>query len=74
MRLYQKLFLYFFLLIIVLMGSIMFVQYKREQNFHSRQLDRQLEKYNLLINNYINQKGYTWDKLDDFVALFPDTV
>ncbi len=55
------------------MGSIMFVQYKREQNFHSRQLDRQLEKYNLLINNYINQKGYTWDKLDDFVALFPDS-
>ncbi len=55
------------------MGSITFVQYKRERNFHSHQLDQQLDKYNLLINNYINKNGYTWDTLDEFVALFPDS-
>lgn len=73
MRIFHKLFLYFFLLILVLMGSITFVQYKRERNFHSHQLDSQLEKYNSLISNFIESNGILLDTLENFVMLLPDS-
>ena len=73
MRIFHKLFLYFFLLILVLMGSITFVQYKRERNFHSHQLDNQLEKYNSLISNFIESNGILLDTLENFVMLLPDS-
>lgn len=73
MRLYHKLFLYFFLLILTLLVSITFVQYKRERNFHSHQLDNELKKYNTVISNYIENDGLFWNTLDKFVNLLPDS-
>lgn len=73
MRLYHKLFLYFFLLILFLMASITFVQYKREQNMHAVQLDAQLQKYNSLVANFLKERELHPDTLGQFVALFPET-
>ena len=70
MRLYQKLFLYFFLMIFILMSAITFVQYQREKKFHSGQLDNQLEKYNHLIHNYIGDNGQNWESLKDLTEFF----
>lgn len=72
MRLYHKLFLYFFVLIFTLMASITFVQYKRERNMHAVQLDNQLQKYNSLVFNFIKEFDVGSDTLRGFVALFPD--
>lgn len=73
MRLYQKLFFSFFILILILMVSITSVQYRRERNMHSVQLDSQLWKYNSLVFNYIKEHKPQPDALGHFVALIPDS-
>ncbi|MFV0391842.1 MAG: ATP-binding protein [Paludibacteraceae bacterium] len=72
MRLYRKLFLSFFAMILLLMGAITVVQYRREHNLQSRQLDRQLDKNNQILHNYISNGG-KWESLKDFTALLPDS-
>lgn len=73
MRLYQKLFLYFFGMIFILFSTITFVQYQRERSSHAHELDSQLDNYNLIINKYIEENNYNWSSLDKIVNLFPDT-
>ena len=72
MRLYQKLFLYFFGMIFILFATITFVQYQRERSSRADELDKLLDTYNLIIHNYIEEKNYTWQNLDKIVRLFPD--
>ena len=72
MRLYQKLFLYFFGMIFILFATITFVQYQRERSSRADELDKLLDTYNLIIHNYIEEKNYTWQNLDQIVRLFPD--
>ena len=72
MRLYQNLFLYFFGMIFILFATITFVQYQRERSSRADELDKLLDTYNLIIHNYIEEKNYTWQNLDQIVRLFPD--
>ena len=72
MRLYQKLFLYFFGMIFILFATITFVQYQRERSSRADELDKLLDTYNLIIHKYIEEKNYTWQNLDQIVRLFPD--
>ncbi len=74
MRLYQKLFLYFFTMIFILLATITFVQYQRERSAHARELDHELNTYNLIINNFIEKQNYNWDSLNQVVNFFPDSA
>ena len=74
MRLYQKLFLYFFGLIFILFATITFVQYQRERSSRADELDKLLNTYNLILNNFIEEKNYQWENLSEVISLFPDTT
>lgn len=74
MRLYKKIFLYLFSMIFILLATITFVQYQRERNNRAQLLNVQLQNYNLVVSKFLNEKDYTWSRLDEIVKLFPDTT
>ena len=73
MKLYTRLFLYFSIIFIFMMGIITLFQYSREKEFRSEQLDGQLTTYNALIANYINAYQPSWQQIEEFVQLLPDS-
>ena len=71
MRLYHKLFLYFFAMIFILLGTITFVQYQRERSSHADQLDGLLDTYNVVVHNFIQNKNFSRDELEQIVLTCP---
>lgn len=53
---------------------ICFFQYQREKEFRTEQLDQQLITYNFTIHRFIVEQHPGWDKLEDYVHLFPDSA
>ena len=53
---------------------ICFFQYQREKEFRTEQLDQQLITYNFTIHRFITEQHPNWDKLEDYVHLFPDSA
>ena len=74
MKLYTRLFLYFSIIFLLLMGVIALFQYSREKEFRSEQLDEQLKLCNGLIANYIVQNDPSWEEIAQFMALLPDST
>ena len=73
MRLYKKIFLYFFSMIFLLLAAITFVQYQWERNNRGQLLDIQLKNYNLIVHKYLEENQYASVSLNKVVRLFPDT-
>jgi len=67
MNLNKRIFLYFFSIFFLMLAIICFFQFRTEQ------LDQQLTTYNFTINRFINEQHPSWDKLKDYVRLFPDS-
>jgi signal transduction histidine kinase len=57
-----------------MLAIICFFQYQREKEFRTEQLDQQLTTYNYTINRFIVEQHPDWDKLKDYVSLFPDST
>ena len=74
MTLNRRLFLYFFSIFLLMLVIICFFQYQREKEFRTEQLDQQLITYNFTIHRFITEQNPNWDKLDDYVHLFPDSA
>ena len=74
MNLNKRIFLYFFSIFFLMLAIICFFQYQREKEFRTEQLDQQLNTYNFTINRFIREQHPTWDKLKDYVNLFPDST
>ncbi|MDD4971430.1 MAG: ATP-binding protein [Paludibacter sp.] len=74
MNLNKRIFLYFFSIFFLMMAIICFFQYQREKEFRTEQLDQQLTTYNFTINRFIEEQHPNWDKLKDYVSLFPDST
>lgn len=56
-----------------MLGIICYFQYQREKEFRTEQLDQQLTTYNFTIHKFLEEKKPSWDVLEDYVRLFPDT-
>jgi len=74
MTLNRRLFLYFFSVFFLVLAVICFFQYQREKEFRTEQLDQQLLTYNSTINRFIVEQNPTWESLEEYVHLFPDTT
>ena len=74
MTLNRRLFLYFFSVFFLVLVVICFFQYQREKEFRTEQLDQQLLTYNSTINRFIVEQNPTWENLEEYVRLFPDTT
>jgi signal transduction histidine kinase len=74
MTLNRRLFLYFFSVFFLVLVVICFFQYQREKEFRTEQLDQQLLTYNSTINRFIVEQNPTWENLEEYVHLFPDTT
>jgi len=74
MNLNKRIFLYFFSIFFLMMAIICFFQYQREKEFRTEQLDQQLTTYNFSIDRFISEQHPDWDKLKDYVSLFPDSA
>lgn len=74
MTLNRRIFLYFFSIFFLMMAVIGFFQYQREKQFRTDQLDHQLATYNYTIYRYISEQHPDWDKLEDYIHLFPDST
>ena len=74
MTLNRRLFLYFFSVFFLVLVVICFFQYQREKEFRTDQLDQQLLTYNSTINQFIVEQNPTWENLEEYVHLFPDTT
>ena len=74
MTLNRRLFLYFFSVFFLVLVVICFFQYQREKEFRTDQLDQQLLTYNSTINRFIVEQNPTWENLEEYVHLFPDTT
>jgi signal transduction histidine kinase len=53
---------------------ICYFQYQREKEFRAEQLDQELTIYNYTIHKFIKERNATWDELEDYVHLFPDSA
>lgn len=73
MTLNRRLFLYFFSIFFLMLAIISFFQYQREKEFRTEQLDQQLTIYNYTINKFFEEKGTSWETLEQYVRLFPDS-
>ncbi|HHT21803.1 MAG TPA: two-component sensor histidine kinase [Bacteroidales bacterium] len=73
MRVYQKLFLYLFGMMLLLLAAITYVQYQREKSSRAELLNEVLQNYNKIISNYLEDKNYNWEELSEIVEHFPDT-
>jgi len=74
MKLNKKIFLYFFSIFFVLFVIVTYFQYRREKEFSRLQLDGQLNSYVHTIHNFIQSEKPTWEELNKFVLLFPDST
>jgi len=74
MRLETKIFIYFFGIFLLLLIAISFFQFRREKEFRILQLDLKLSTYNYTIDKYLEKNDHDWDKLNNFVHLFPDST
>ena len=74
MNLNKRIFLYFFSIFFLMLAIICFFQYQREKEFRTEQLDQQLTTYNFSIDRFINEHHPDWDRLKDYVSLFPDST
>ena len=74
MTLNRRVFLYFFGIFILMFAIISFFQYDREKEFRTDQLDQQLSTYNFSINRYIKERNPSWEMLEEYVKLFPDST
>ena len=74
MTLNRRIFLYFFSIFFTMMAIICFFQYQREKEFRIEQLDQQLTTYNFTINRYIGEQKPSWENLEKYVHLFPDSA
>src|ERR1035437_11158131 len=74
MTLNRRLFLYFFSIFLLMLVIICFFQYQREKEFRTEQLDQQLITYNFTIHRFIVEQNPNWNKLEDYVHLFPDSA
>ncbi|MDR3652312.1 MAG: ATP-binding protein [Paludibacter sp.] len=57
-----------------MLAVICFFQYQREKEFRTEQLDHQLSIYNFTIYRYVSEQNPSWEKLEEYVRLFPDTA
>lgn len=73
MTLNRRIFLYFFSIFFLMMAIIGFFQYQREKQFRTEQLDHQLSTYNFTIHRFLYEQKPDWDRLEDYVRLFPDS-
>jgi len=73
MTLNRRLFLYFFSIFFLMLSIISFFQYQREKEFRTQQLDQQLTIYNYTINKFFEEKVASWENLEQYVRLFPDS-
>jgi len=73
MNLNKRIFLYFFSIFFLMTVIICFFQYRREKEFRTEQLDQQLSTYNFTVNRFIREQHPSWEKLKDYVRLFPDS-
>jgi signal transduction histidine kinase len=74
MTLTRRLFLYFFSIFFVMLATICFFQYQREKEFRTEQLDNQLSIYNFTIHRFLQERNPSWEQLEDYVKLFPDST
>lgn len=74
MTLNRRLFLYFFSIFFLMVSLIWFFQYQREKQFRTEQLDQQLSTYNFTIHRFIVEQNPTWEMLEQYVQLFPDST
>ena len=70
----RRIFLYFFGIFFLMFAIISFFQYEREKEFRTDQLDQQLSTYNFSINRFIEERNPSWDMLEEYVKLFPDST
>ncbi len=56
-----------------MLSIISFFQYQREKEFRTQQLDQQLTIYNYTINKFFEEKVASWENLEQYVRLFPDS-
>ena len=73
MTLNKRLFLYFFSIFFLMLAIISYFQYQREKEFRIEQLDQQLTTYNFTINKFFEENNTTWESLENYVRLFPDS-
>ena len=74
MTLNRRLFFYFFSTFLLMLVIICFFQYQREKEFRTEQLDQQLTTYNFTIHRFIQERKPSWDMLEEYVHLFPDST
>lgn len=74
MTLNKRIFLYFFSIFFLMLAIICYFQYQREKEFRAEQLDQQLTIYNYTIHKFIQERNTSWDELEDYVHLFPDSA
>ena len=73
MGLNRKMFLYFTVIFVLILGVITLFQYQREKKFREDQLDQLLTTYNIIIDKYISTVDWDYSKLNDLISVFPDT-
>lgn len=74
MKLSKKLFVYFFSLFFLMLLCATYFQYQREKSFKIEQLNHQLSIYNQMVHHYIQKKSLTWNGLNQFIEIFPDST
>ena len=74
MTLNRRIFLYFFSIFFLMLAIICFFQYQREKEFRTEQLDQQLSTYNFTVHRFMVEQKPDWDKLEEYVHLFPDSL
>lgn len=57
-----------------MLATICFFQYQREKEFRTEQLDNQLSIYNFTIHRFLQERNPSWEQLEDYVKLFPDST
>lgn len=73
MRLFSRLFIYFFTTFLALVVVIAFFQYNREKEFRTEQLDQLLSTYNHTVNRFVEINGFDNASLDEFIKVLPDS-
>lgn len=74
MTLNRRLFLYFFSIFFLMLVIIGFFQFQREKTFRTNQLNQELSVYNYTVNKFIQERKPDWNKLKEYVQIFPDST
>jgi signal transduction histidine kinase len=51
-----------------------FFQFQREKTFRTNQLNQELSVYNYTVNKFIQERKPDWNKLKEYVQIFPDST